>query len=156
MHAHVYFDYADPFQGVTDGLWEWVGKEGYIEMVRIKKGERSNKKKLQRVKFRSSIFCHTHAFAKFHSYTGCSLIILCFSLKCCDFFELCKFCCSACVLPAILYTHWHRGETERGKSPEYILKSSKKTQYSMNTLYYRRFRWGTSMYLITYSQPLFS
>ena len=27
--------------------------------------------------------------------------ILCFSLKCCDFSELCLFCCSAGVLPAI-------------------------------------------------------
>ena len=30
----------------------------------------------------------------------------------------------------------HRGETERGQSPENILKSLKKTQYLMNTLYY--------------------
>ena len=42
---------------------------------------------------------------------------------------------SAGVWPAIVYTHWHRGETEKGQSPEYILKSSKKTQYLMNTLY---------------------
>ena len=41
------------------------------------------------------------------------------------FSELCKFCCSACVWPDIVYTHWHQGETERGQSPEYILKSSK-------------------------------
>ena len=34
----------------------------------------------------------------------------------------------------IVYTHWHRGETKRGQSPEYILKSSKK-KYLMNTLY---------------------
>ena len=52
--------------------------------------------------------------------------ILCFSLKCCEFSELCQFCCSAGVWPVIVYTHWHWGETERGQSPEYILKSSKK------------------------------
>ena len=28
--------------------------------------------------------------------------------------------------PAIVYTHWYRGKTERGQSPEYILKSLKK------------------------------
>ena len=39
-----------------------------------------------------------------------------FFLKCCDFFYLCQFCSLT-----------HRGETERGKSPEYILKSSKNT-----------------------------
>ena len=50
-----------------------------------------------------------------------------FSLKCCDFSELCQFCCSAGVLPAwCVYTHWHWGKTERGQSPGYILKSSKK------------------------------
>ena len=50
-----------------------------------------------------------------------------FSLKCCNFSDFCKFCCSAgCVWPAIVYTHWHRGETARVQSPEYILKSSKK------------------------------
>ena len=47
--------------------------------------------------------------------TGCSLISV-FSLKFCDFSELCQFCCSAgeCTV----YTHWHRGKTEKGKSPE--------------------------------------
>ena len=39
--------------------------------------------------------------------------ILCFSLKCCEFSELCQFCCSAGVWPAIVYTHWQRGETFR-------------------------------------------
>ena len=33
--------------------------------------------------------------------TGCLLNIVDFSLKCCDFSELCQFCCSAGVLPAI-------------------------------------------------------
>ena len=55
---------------------------------------------------------------------------MCFSLKCWDFSELCKFCCSTGVWPAIVYTYWHRGETERGQSPEYILKSSKKTIFN--------------------------
>ena len=51
---------------------------------------------------------------------------MCFSLKCCDFSVLCPFCCIAGDWPVIVYTHWHRGETERGQSPEYIFKSSKK------------------------------
>ena len=58
----------------------------------------------------------------FQRYTGCSWNIFFFSLKC-DFSELCQFCCSASVWPAIVYTHW--GETERGQSPDYISKSSK-------------------------------
>ena len=57
------------------------------------------------------------------SYIGCSLNIV-FFLKLLWFF--CQFCFSAGVWPAIVYTHWHRGETERGQSPEYIFKSSKK------------------------------
>ena len=49
-----------------------------------------------------------------------------FSLTFCDFSELCQFCCSAGVLPAwYVYTHWHRGRTEKGQSPGYISKSSK-------------------------------
>ena len=32
--------------------------------------------------------------------TGCSVNIVFFSLKYCDFSELCQFCCSAGVLPA--------------------------------------------------------
>ena len=43
---------------------------------------------------------------------------------------LCKFCCNAGVWPAIVYTHWHRGEIERGQSLEYILKSSKNTIFN--------------------------
>ena len=44
-----------------------------------------------------------------------------FSLKFCDFSELCQFS-SAGALPAwCVYTHWHhRWKTERGKSPEYF------------------------------------
>ena len=62
-----------------------------------------------------------------------------FSLKFCDFSELCQFCCSAGVLPVILWSKHevrctHRGKTERGLSPEYILKIFEKTQYLMNTL----------------------
>ena len=50
-----------------------------------------------------------------------------FSLKFCDFSELCQFCCSAGFLPVwCLYTHWHQGKTEEGK----ILKYSKKIQYT--------------------------
>ena len=55
-----------------------------------------------------------------------------FSLKFCDFSELCQFCCSAGVLPAwCVYTHWHRGKTEFG----IFKKKIGKTQYLMNTLY---------------------
>ena len=61
-----------------------------------------------------------------------------FSLKCCDFLNTAS---SAATLvfylpfsgPSMKCTH--RGKTERGQSPEYILKFSKKTQYLMNTLY---------------------
>ena len=36
-----------------------------------------------------------------------------------DFSELCQFCCTAGVLPAwCVYTHWHRGKTEKDQSPE--------------------------------------
>ena len=51
-----------------------------------------------------------------------------FSLKFCDFSELCQFCCSlVCFLPAwCVYKHWHRGKTEKGQSPEYFLKIGKK------------------------------
>ena len=57
-----------------------------------------------------------------------------FSLKFCDFSDLCQFYCSAGVVPACcVYTHWHRGKTEKGKSLEYS-KIFQKTQYLMNTL----------------------
>ena len=59
-----------------------------------------------------------------------------FSLKCCDFSELCQFYCGAGVWPAIVYTHRHRGETERGQSPEYILKSSKNTIFNEHPVPY--------------------
>ena len=60
---------------------------------------------------------------------------MCFFLKFCDFSALCHFCCSTGVLPACcVYTHWHRGKTEKGQSPEYY-KIFGKTQYLMNTLY---------------------
>ena len=55
--------------------------------------------------------------------------------KCCDFSELCKFCSSAGVWPAIVYTHWHRGETERGQSPEYNSRSSKNTIFNDHPVY---------------------
>ena len=43
---------------------------------------------------------------------------MCFSLKFCDFSELCQFCCIAGVLPAwCVYTHWR---TKRKQSPEYF------------------------------------
>ena len=87
-----------------------------------------------------------------------------FSLKCCDFSELCQFCCSAGFLPAwFVYTHWHRGKTESG----IFQRIRKKTQYLMNNLYliyvllsswlshydfrrkanYNRWLWFTSLFL---------
>ena len=57
-----------------------------------------------------------------------------FSIKFCDFSELCQFCYSAGVLPDwCVYAHRHRGQTEFG----IFLKNRKKTQYLMNTLYIR-------------------
>ena len=54
-----------------------------------------------------------------------------FFLKCCDFSELCQFCCSAGVLPAwCVYTHWHRGKTEKGQSPEYFQILRKNTIFN--------------------------
>ena len=48
--------------------------------------------------------------------------ILCFFLK---FWTL--FFCSVGVLPAwCVYTHWHRGKTEKGQSPEYFKIFGKK------------------------------
>ena len=60
-----------------------------------------------------------------------------FSFEFYDFSELCQFCCKRWGLTwhCVHTLTPHRGETERGQSPEYILKSSKKTQYLMNTLY---------------------
>ena len=58
--------------------------------------------------------------------TGCSLNIV-FFFKILWFSELCKFCCSAGVLPAwCVYTRWNRGKTEKGQRPEYFLKNRKK------------------------------
>ena len=43
-----------------------------------------------------------------------------YSLKFCDFSELCQFCCSVGVLSAwCVYTHWHQGKTEKDQSPEH-------------------------------------
>ena len=64
-----------------------------------------------------------------------------FFLNYCYFSELWEFCCSAGFLPALcVYTHWHRGKTEKGQSPEYF-KIFEKTQYSMNTLYHNCRTW---------------
>ena len=59
-----------------------------------------------------------------------------FSLKCCDFSELCQFCCSAGVLPAwFVYTHWHRGKKEKGQSPEYLKIFGKNTIFNEHPVY---------------------
>ena len=55
-----------------------------------------------------------------------------FSLKFCDFSELCQFCCSAGVLPAWCGACKHTDTEGRVRN---ILKSSKKKQYLMNILY---------------------
>ena len=57
-----------------------------------------------------------------------------FSLKCCDFSALCQFCCSAGFLPAwYVYTHWHRGKTEKGQSPK---NSDKNTIFNEHPVLY--------------------
>ena len=57
-----------------------------------------------------------------------------FSLKCCDFSELCQFWCSAGDLPAwCVYTLTPRENRERPEF-EIFFKNSEKTQYLMNTL----------------------
>ena len=54
-----------------------------------------------------------------------------FSLKLCDFSELCQFCCSAGVLPAwCVYTHWHQGK-QRKTRVRNILKSFEKTIFNV-------------------------
>ena len=54
-----------------------------------------------------------------------------FSLKFCDFSELCQFSCSAGVLPAwYVYTHWHQGKTEKGQSSEYSKIFEKNTIFN--------------------------
>ena len=54
-----------------------------------------------------------------------------FSLKFCDFSDLCQFYCSAGVLPAwCVYTHWHRGKTEKDQSPEYSKIFGKNTIFN--------------------------
>ena len=55
-----------------------------------------------------------------------------FSFKFCGFSRLCQFCCSACFLPAIVYTHWHRGKTEKGQSQEYFKIFGKNTIFNEN------------------------
>ena len=64
--------------------------------------------------------------------TGCSLNIV--FLKFCDFSELCKFCCSAGVLLPV-YTHWHWGKTEKGKSPEYFKIFKENTIFNEHPVY---------------------
>ena len=87
--------------------------------------------------------------------TGCSLNIV-FFLKILSFFLNC--CCSAGVLPAwCVYIHWHRGKTEKGKSPEYF-KIFQKTQYLINTLYnllFLRIGWKI-IYLFSFLNVFFS
>ena len=64
-----------------------------------------------------------------------------FSFKIYDFSELCQFFCSAGVLPAWrVYTHWHRGKTEKGQSPEYFKIFKKKNTIS-NTCAHMYIHW---------------
>ena len=57
-----------------------------------------------------------------------------FSLKFCDFSELCQSGCSAGFLPAgRVYTHT---DTEKGQSPGYFKIFGEKKIYLMNTLYF--------------------
>ena len=62
------------------------------------------------------------------NYTGCSLDIV-FSLKCCDFSEICQFCCKRWGLTChCVHSLTPRGNRERSES-------SKKIQYLLTTLY---------------------
>ena len=56
--------------------------------------------------------------------------LLCFSLKCCDFSELCKFYCSA-VIVSIVHTLKRRGNREKQESGIYF-KFFELTRYLMN------------------------
>ena len=67
--------------------------------------------------------------------TGCSLIIVFFSFKFCDFSELCQFCCSVGVLPVGVCTHTDTEGKQRKARVQNIFKKSEKTQYLMNNLY---------------------
>ena len=58
--------------------------------------------------------------------------ILCSSLKCCDFSELCQFCCKRWGMIYLVCLHTLTPRENRVRN---ILESSKKTQYLMNTLY---------------------
>ena len=54
----------------------------------------------------------------------------------CDFSELCQFCFSTGVLPAHgVHTHWRRGKTEKGQSPEYFKIFEKNTIYNKHPVY---------------------
>ena len=86
---------------------------------------------------------------KYFTYTGCSLNFVFFPS---DFVVFLNSASSAAALvfylPGVctLYTHWHRGKTEKGRSPEYF-KIFEKTQYLMSTLYLR-------MYISVYAVAL--
>ena len=54
----------------------------------------------------------------------------------CDFSELCQFSCSAGFLSAwCVYTHWHRGKTEKG--PEYFKKLGKNKIFNEHPVPYK-------------------
>ena len=64
-----------------------------------------------------------------------------FSLKFCYFSELCQFCCSASFLPAwCVCTHWHRGKTEKGKSPQYFKIFEKNTIFNEHPVQFKPLR----------------
>ena len=74
-----------------------------------------------------------------------------FSLKCCNFSELCQICSSAGVLPAIQWSkhevYTPRKNQERPLSGLYF-KILEKTQYLMNTLY--NFGWFKSDFVFKF------
>ena len=77
--------------------------------------------------YRTSSTCNT--FWKYTHGTNLVFIKYCvFSFKCCNFSELCQFCCSAGVLTP-------RENRERPEFGIYLKSSDKKTQYLKNTLY---------------------
>ena len=86
-------------------------------------------------------FYYNNVYIKWwYPYTYRMFIEYCvFSLKFCDYPELCHFCCSAGVLPAwCVYTHWHRGKTEKDQSPEYFkIIEKKNTIFNEHLVTYR-------------------
>ena len=68
-----------------------------------------------------------------------------------DFSELCQFCCSAGVLPAwCVYTHWHRGKTEKDKNSEFYKIFRKNTIFNEHPVPKAPMMWTHVFWLFSY------